>query len=279
MKLCKKLQKGFTMVELSIVLVIIGLIVAGVLVGQDLIRGAEVRATVSQLERFSATVNTFRVKFTQIPGDINKAVDFGLNDPDDTTGRVGGNGDANGLLSTFQNGDAITITQTNPINEAKGEITNFWFHLSRASLIEGNFNGAQQGNGQLSETFPRTKMNRGGFTVYNKNGVNHFHLGVTNSNGTNHSFANNLRPEEAYGIDVKIDDGFPERGATLAITGDFTEWNGCVPGSTTDPCANTSTASGDNTGCMFDPDGNGPKEKEYDLFSTGLLCQLRVRMN
>lgn len=276
MRMCKKLQQGFTMVELSIVLVIIGLIVAGVLVGQDLIRGAEVRATVSQLERFSATVNTFRVKYTQIPGDINKAVDFGLNNPSVST--IGGNGDANGLISSYNGTASDTID--NPINLARGEITNFWYHLSRAKLIEGNFNGAQS-DGQLSETFPRTKMNRGGFTVYNKDGINHFHIGVTNSQGAAHSFANNLRPEEAYGIDVKIDDGFPEQGATIAIVGDLTAWSLCTPGSATTPCGGVATSTaGSNTGCMFDPDGaTNVKQKEYDLFSTGLLCQLRVRMN
>ena len=43
-------ERGFTLIELSIVLVIIGLIVGGVLVGQDLIRAAQVRATISQIE-------------------------------------------------------------------------------------------------------------------------------------------------------------------------------------------------------------------------------------
>lgn len=278
MKKGRKFQKGFTMVELSIVLVIIGLIVAGVLVGQDLIRGAEVRATVSQLERFSATVNTFRVKYTQMPGDINKAEDFGL--ADTVTGQ-GENGDANGLLSSFDGSAADTIS--NPIDEADGEIVNFWYHLSRAKLIEGSFDGGVNPDDtpKLSETFPRTKMNRGGFTVYNRDGVNHFHIGVTNSTTTtSHSFANNLRPEEAYGIDVKIDDGFPERGATIAISGDFDQWGAapaCVPGSDGNRCADISAGSGTNDGCMFDPGGN--KELEYDLFSTGLLCQLRVRMN
>ena len=42
-------KQGFTLIELSIVLVIIGLIVGGVLVGQDLIKGAEIRATVAQI--------------------------------------------------------------------------------------------------------------------------------------------------------------------------------------------------------------------------------------
>lgn len=262
-------KQGFTMVELSIVLVIIGLIVAGVLVGQDLIRGAEVRSTVSQLERFSATVNTFRVKYSQIPGDINKAEDFGLNSPDNSS--IGNNGDANGLLSSV-NG------QPNIINQARGEIVNFWFHLSRAKLIEGNFNGAQT-DGQLGETFPRTKMNRGGFTVYNREGVNHFHLGVTNSAGDQHTFANNLKPEEAYGIDVKIDDGLPDTGGTIAITGNITDWENCDPKDVGDDQNPGNTcADGGASGTEFCVNDT-PSPREYNLFSTGVLCQLRVRMN
>jgi prepilin-type N-terminal cleavage/methylation domain-containing protein len=47
------LTAGFTLIELSIVLVIIGLIVGGVLVGQDLVKAAGVRATISQIEKFN----------------------------------------------------------------------------------------------------------------------------------------------------------------------------------------------------------------------------------
>src|ERR1700746_416796 len=64
---------GFTLIELSIVLVIIGLIVGGVLVGQDLIRAAEVRATISQIEKYNTAVNTFRGKYNALPGDLNAA--------------------------------------------------------------------------------------------------------------------------------------------------------------------------------------------------------------
>ena len=62
-------NKGFTLIELSIVLVIIGLIVGGVLVGQDLIKAAEIRATVSQVEGYNSAVNTFRLKYNGLPGD------------------------------------------------------------------------------------------------------------------------------------------------------------------------------------------------------------------
>jgi|CXWL01.1.fsa_nt_gi prepilin-type N-terminal cleavage/methylation domain-containing protein len=65
-----KKKAGFTLVELSIVLVIIGLLVGGVLVGRDLIRAAEIRSQISQFERMNAAANTFRVKYNYLPGDI-----------------------------------------------------------------------------------------------------------------------------------------------------------------------------------------------------------------
>ena len=67
----KKNQQGFTLVEMSIVLVIIGLIVGGVLVGQDLVKGAQIRATVAQLQQYDAAINTFRGKYDQFPGDMS----------------------------------------------------------------------------------------------------------------------------------------------------------------------------------------------------------------
>ena len=61
---------GFTLVELSIVLVIIGLIIGGVLVGRDLITAATVRAQIAQIEKYQTAVNTFRGKYGYLPGDI-----------------------------------------------------------------------------------------------------------------------------------------------------------------------------------------------------------------
>lgn len=67
-------QRGFTLIELSIRLVIIGLIVGGVLVGRDLIE----RAQISQIEKYNTVVHTFQLKYNALPGDIANAAQFGF---------------------------------------------------------------------------------------------------------------------------------------------------------------------------------------------------------
>lgn len=66
----KSYKSGFTLIELSIVLVIIGLIVGGVLVGQDLIAAARVRSQISQIQQYQTAVNTFKIKYAYLPGDM-----------------------------------------------------------------------------------------------------------------------------------------------------------------------------------------------------------------
>src|ERR1700759_2898335 len=95
----RKGEQGFTLIELSIVLVIIGLIVGGILVGQDLIKAAEVRAQISQIEKYNSAMNTFRAKFAAIPGDMPPAVanQFGFTTGTNCVGTFGQR-DGNGLL-------------------------------------------------------------------------------------------------------------------------------------------------------------------------------------
>ncbi|MFN5351071.1 MAG: type II secretion system protein [Alphaproteobacteria bacterium] len=72
----QKNQAGFTLVELSIVLVIIGLIVSGVLAGQALIAQAKVRGQLRQIEEIKTSIGAFQTKYSFLPGDLPNPTRF-----------------------------------------------------------------------------------------------------------------------------------------------------------------------------------------------------------
>ena len=72
----QRTRYGFSLVELSIVLVILGLLVGGVLTGQSLIRAAELRSVSTEYSRYVASVHTFRDKYFALPGDMTNATQF-----------------------------------------------------------------------------------------------------------------------------------------------------------------------------------------------------------
>lgn len=128
---------GFTLIEISIVLVIIGLIVGGVLVGQDLVRAAGVRATITQIEKYDTAATTFRDKFGYLPGDIKDpdARNFGFQ----TRGTCPGQGNGDGLIEGWGSGSTCI---NNGSLQNGGETVVFWVDLSTAHLIDGGFSTA-----------------------------------------------------------------------------------------------------------------------------------------
>jgi prepilin-type N-terminal cleavage/methylation domain-containing protein len=71
-----KRQQGFTLVELAIVLVILGLLVGGVITGQNLIRAAELRSVTVEFAQYQSAVLQFRDRYRALPGDMNNATLF-----------------------------------------------------------------------------------------------------------------------------------------------------------------------------------------------------------
>src|SRR3954471_9111626 len=69
----RKLQKGFTLIEIAIVLVIIGLLLGGVLKGQELITGARVRNLIQQQDGEKAAYFGFLDLYRALPGDYSSA--------------------------------------------------------------------------------------------------------------------------------------------------------------------------------------------------------------
>lgn len=70
------MKHGFSLVELSIVLVILGLLTGGILAGQSLIRAAELRSVSTEQSRWVTAANSFRDKYFALPGDFRDATKF-----------------------------------------------------------------------------------------------------------------------------------------------------------------------------------------------------------
>ncbi len=69
-------MNGFTLIELSIVLVIISLIVGGVIGGKSLIRSSEIQEIVTKLNNYRTAVNTFTLQYDALPGDFSEAQSY-----------------------------------------------------------------------------------------------------------------------------------------------------------------------------------------------------------
>ncbi len=223
----KLLCAGFTLIELSIVLVIIGLIVGGVLVGRDLINASEVRSQIGQIEKYQQATNTFRVKYGFIPGDLlaKDASQFGFATRAGTQGR----GDGNGLLDGIDHNG-------NPNNNSisGGETAMFWVDLSTARLIDGNFtaattSAAAASGTQLDSYMPKAKIGKGnyihtwggGWSGYD--GKNYFEIVKVLAFSLSYSSPDvnvSIPVAQAYNIDKKIDDGFPMIGNVTTLLDD-----------------------------------------------------------
>lgn len=215
-----KRNAGFTLVELAIVLVIIGLLVGGVLVGQDLIKQAEIRSVVEQVEKTNAAVNTFRSKFGGYPGDLAaaRATQFGFVTRTGADGRGDGDG-------TIEGNNATNVSQ----NSLGGENAMFWRDLSQADMITEGLSLATDvpstaalTTATLPNWLPQTKLRESTFVhVIASNGRNMFYIdnitataattGLITSGGTG------LSVLEAQAVDDKLDDGTPLTGSVLAV--------------------------------------------------------------
>jgi prepilin-type N-terminal cleavage/methylation domain-containing protein len=114
-------QRGFTLIEIAIVLVIIGLLLGGVLKGQELITSARVRNLISQQDGIKAAYFGFLDRYRALPGDYTGATNniTGVS----TAACNGGNGNGNGQIETAVNNEDILA----------------WEHLSKAGFINGTY--------------------------------------------------------------------------------------------------------------------------------------------
>jgi prepilin-type N-terminal cleavage/methylation domain-containing protein len=226
------MKSGFTLIEMSIVLVIIGLIVGGILTGRDLIDATAQRAQIAQIEKYNVAVRTFQGKYGGLPGDLPDpmATQFGFQ----PRGQYAGEGDGNGVLR----GNCGNCNGcSNPAHQGCGELAVFWQDLSAAGLIDMSIpTGAcfPQTNGpsactSVAKWLPAAKLGNGQYVyVMSPNNINYFTVQRVRSIGwavesttQNGAGINTMTVQQAYNIDKKADDGLPQSGSIIACDMDY----------------------------------------------------------
>ncbi|MFW5432495.1 MAG: prepilin-type N-terminal cleavage/methylation domain-containing protein [Methylophilaceae bacterium] len=178
-------QTGFTLIELAIVLVIIGLLLGGVLRGQELINSAKVKNMATDFRGVPVFIYGYQDKFRRLPGDDASAdANVGV-----TAAEVGdGNGSIGGAWDSTTVGD---------------ESVKFWLHIRKAGLAPGGVNTG------VSSFFP-TNSEGGRIGVSSVSPI-------TNLAGQYYMCSESINGKFAKQLDVTMDDGTSVDGSMRAF--------------------------------------------------------------
>jgi prepilin-type N-terminal cleavage/methylation domain-containing protein len=252
-----KNHSAFTLIELSIVLVIIGLVISSIVLAKDMIDSSEARAQVKQFQEFQTAINGFKLKYNCLPGDCAEANSLGL----------GTNGNGNGILQT--NTAAFSSTET-PDGHYDGEFPQFFLHLKASGLVQQKLDGLFSGGG----SYPLLAIGSGGMIAagrYQSGSTGTIPNFITDAfrfpdgfwlhaiicnPSTNPMLSNDgcgvMTPAQAFQIDSKIDDGRPISGKVWG----YSSAAAPIPSS---PCLNGSYTS-------------------YNLANTNTHCQMSYKI-
>lgn len=229
-------QSGFTLVELAIVMIIIGLLIGGVLKGQELVTNAKITSTISQVKSIDAATSTFFDMFNAYPGDIANP---GARLPSCTAAPCSDAGDAD---STIEPGPGAVVAIAD-------EAFAFWSHLAAAELISGVDSTTNTAFGQ---GLPKADIG-GGFTIGHTTSaldgtsvagrIGHY-LALRGSSAVVAAGNSFVPVSPAARIDRKLDDGVPNLGTVRGAGGLDNSATACANGTATTDLYNEDATSG-----------------------------------
>jgi prepilin-type N-terminal cleavage/methylation domain-containing protein len=266
-------ERGFTLLEIIIVVTVIGLLVGGVLFGREMIRSVEINRVISDIHEYAAAAATFKEKYQALPGDMANATSY--------WGTASGgcpNGTGTGTQTCNGNGDGVVFNGTEgPLSADVPEMFRFWQQLAITGLIEGQYSGivgpAGIADNVVGVNIPETKQGSCGVGLwylgilappYTSGGLTYnapyWFDGTYNHTfivGANRPSAHPHNPcfttQEALALDTKSDDGKPGTGSVVSLKGS----NGFA----SEYCATT----------------NNPLTAVYDQSRSGFQCNIIFR--
>lgn len=192
--------RGFTLVELSIVLVVIGLLIGSILVAMNIIQNARVTNTVTLLQSIQSAVSTYNQNYGALPGD----------DKIDRFSTVLGEGGGDGVIGSSTLAKTYNTTSTTAGNGA-GESTFVWSHLRASGLLKGD----KEDENKPSNPF-------GGVV-----GIQYGAFATDGIAGTNVVCVDNVTGAAARIVDQRVDDGSALTGVMRGgtdVTADAAEY-------------------------------------------------------
>lgn len=242
-------RNGFTLVEVSIVLVILGLLVGGVLTGRSLIHAAELRSITAERNQYVTVAVAFKEKYKYLPGDMMTATRY--------WGQLGSCGDvATDMRTCDGDGDGRVY--------AGYERYRFWQHLTNAGLIEGTYAGVNDapGGSVRGWNVPAAKWKKAAWgadyieevpapgTALMSPGRygNFLSFGATEPDEPMVAYGV-IAAEDAKNIDSKTDDGNPIQGSVRATKNQVELAPECLNG--TEEEYNVANSRADACGLFF----------------------------
>lgn len=205
---------GFTLVELAIVMVIIGLLIGGILKGGELIQSAKINSTIKEVQSIQSAMNTFRDKYNAMADDMRTAT---ISIPACSADNFCMNGDGDGRVGLAAYPQLSFVVSDQP------EPTQFWKHLALADLITGIDTSANWTQPEGGRTHPKSAMGGAYEFFYTPNLYGRWpthvlrmnRMVITSSTGTTNIGV--VSPHEAAQFERKMDDG-------NSRTGDLIVW-------------------------------------------------------
>lgn len=192
-------EGGFTLIEIAIVMVIVGLLLGGVLKGQEMIENGRVRNAISSLDGVTAAYNSYFDRYRRIPGDDG---------PIATLTARGGNW-AN--VTQAGNSNGVILSNAGDTFTGGNENDNFWQHLRAAGFVSGDPNLAGGASMPLNAF--------SGLTGITNDATIMTGPGTTGALAGNKVCLGRVPGKAAASIDAQLDDGVSNTGSIRATLG------------------------------------------------------------